>query len=88
MFYVPVGDRSEPDVLGREPQRERARVMLDQVRQYMPGYSLIMEPSLIDGKVVTMVRARGAGDYLPAYAGNLDIITSAAVRAAEDRYRN
>lgn len=68
--------------------RHSVRVMLDQVRQYMPGYSLIMEPSLIDGKVVTMVRARGAGDYLPAYAGNLDIITSAAVRAAEDRCRN
>lgn len=74
-----------PDIDGL---RRSARSMVEQVREYMPGYSMIMEPSLIDGKVMAMVRATGAGDYLPAYAGNLDIITSAAVRAAEDRCRN
>lgn len=68
--------------------RRSAQSMVEQVRAYMPGYSLIMEPSLIDGKIMAMVRAAGVGDYLPAYAGNLDIITSAAVRAAEDRCRN
>jgi acetaldehyde dehydrogenase (acetylating) len=74
-----------PDIEGL---RRSARSMVEQVREYMPGYSMIMEPSLIDGKVMAMVRATGAGDYLPAYAGNLDIITSAAVRAVEDHCRN
>ncbi|WP_200286704.1 acetaldehyde dehydrogenase (acetylating) [Pantoea ananatis] len=60
--------------------------IIKNVREYMPGYRLVMEPTILDGKVVTIVKATGAGDYLPPYAGNLDIITSAAVNIAEKKF--
>jgi acetaldehyde dehydrogenase len=57
--------------------------MEETVRQYVPGYKLILKPILENGRITMMVQVRGAGDYLPEYAGNLDIITCAAIRVAE-----
>lgn len=60
------------------------------VKAYVPGYELVAKPQIDRGagpdgttKVAVFIRVRGAGDYLPEYAGNLDIITAASIAAAE-----
>ena len=54
------------------------------VKQYVPGYRLKIAPYADGNFVVTAVEVEGAGDYLPTYSGNLDIITSAAVAIASE----
>jgi acetaldehyde dehydrogenase (acetylating) len=63
--------------------RKRVAAMVGLIKQYVPGYQLILEPIVESGRLVTMVRVDGLGDYLPKYAGNLDIINCAAVAFAE-----
>lgn len=62
--------------------------MVKDVQQYVPGYHLRIPPTLDGDKVTTIIQVRGQGHFLPEYAGNLDIITSAAVGAAEKIARN
>lgn len=57
--------------------------MIARVQQYVPGYQLILPPTREGGRVVIMVKVQGVGDYLPMFAGNLDIINCAAIAAAE-----
>lgn len=59
------------------------RQMVERIRSYVPGYELLVPPTLENGRIVVMVRVRGLGDYLPSYAGNLDIINCAAIAVAE-----
>lgn len=57
------------------------------IQQYVPGYRLAMGPIVEKGKVTVTIEVVGRGDFLPAYAGNLDIITCAAIRVAEEYAR-
>jgi acetaldehyde dehydrogenase len=54
------------------------------VRKYVPGYKISLGPVFENGRLTVIVQVVGSGDYLPQYAGNLDIITCAAVRIAEE----
>lgn len=58
--------------------------LVEKVKKYVPGYEVILGPIVENGRIVVMVRVRGLGDYLPAYAGNLDIINCAAIAMAEE----
>jgi acetaldehyde dehydrogenase len=62
--------------------------MVVRIAAYVPGYQLLMAPRLDDGRLVVMVKVRGLGDYLPEYAGNLDIINCAAIAIAEEHARH
>jgi acetaldehyde dehydrogenase len=57
--------------------------LVEKIREYVPGYEVVLGPIVDNGRIVVMVKVRGLGDYLPAYAGNLDIINCAAVAMAE-----
>jgi len=57
--------------------------MVHSIQEYVPGYSLLVPPIYENGRIVVMVKAQGLGDYLPKYAGNLDIINCAAIAVAE-----
>jgi len=54
------------------------------IQNYVPGYKIIVPPVLENERIVIMVKVRGLGDYLPKYAGNMDIINCAAVKMAEE----
>jgi acetaldehyde dehydrogenase (acetylating) len=58
------------------------------IRSYVPGYKIIIPPVYEKNRVVVMLKVRGIGDYLPKYAGNLDIINCAAITTAEEYYKS
>lgn len=54
---------------------------LKEVKEYVPYYELIIPPMINEQEVMMLsVKVRGTGDFLPEYAGNLDIINCAAIR--------
>ncbi|PFJ13385.1 acetaldehyde dehydrogenase (acetylating) [Bacillus cereus] len=64
--------------------REAIRKMVEVVRTYVPGYSLKQEPMFDGNRVTVFLEVEGAGDYFPPYAGNLDIMTAAALKVGEE----
>lgn len=72
---------------------ESIEKMVSDIQRYVPGYHLKSEPVFDEQRtpdgvkrmVVILVEVEGAGDFLPKYAGNLDIMTSAA-RGVGERF--
>ena len=63
--------------------RQSVDAMVAKLKEYVPGYSLIVPPTVEGDRVLTTIKVVGNGDYLPQYAGNLDIINCAAIAVAE-----
>jgi acetaldehyde dehydrogenase len=72
---------AEPNLEKLKPELEK---MVKKIQAYVPGYEILVGPTVENGRIFVMVRVKGLGDYLPAYAGNLDIINCAAIAIAED----
>jgi acetaldehyde dehydrogenase len=69
------------------------RQMVDEVATYVPGYRLRTDPQfdvMDDGteRVAVFIEVEGAGDFLPPYAGNLDIMTAAAAKVGDEIARH
>ncbi|HEX5143326.1 MAG TPA: acetaldehyde dehydrogenase (acetylating) [Mycobacterium sp.] len=81
-----------PEDADRDAITKSIKDVVAEVQTYVPGYRLLNEPqfdepSVVNGGnhvVTTFVEVEGAGDYLPPYAGNLDIMTAAATKVGEE----
>jgi len=81
-----------PEGADRDGITRSIRDVIAEVQTYVPGYRLLNEPqfdepSVVNGGrhvVTTFIEVEGAGDYLPPYAGNLDIMTAAATKVGEE----
>ncbi len=67
-----------------EAIRKEVDLTIEKIQKYVPGYSLLVPPTFENGRVIVTVKVQGNGDYLPKYAGNLDIINCAAISVAEE----
>ena len=71
------------DAPDREAITRSVHDMIAEVQTYVPGYRLKNGPIFDGNKVSIYLEVEGLGDFLPKYAGNLDIMTAAAARTAE-----
>lgn len=70
----------EPD---QEAIRQSVLEMVREVQTYVPGYTLKNGPVFDGERVSIYLEVEGLGDFLPKYAGNLDIMTAAGLKTAE-----
>jgi acetaldehyde dehydrogenase (acetylating) len=79
-IYVQTGENAEPH---KGKIIASLESMLETVQGYVKGYRFKADPVVKENIVTVSVEVEGNGDFLPKYAGNLDIITSAAVKTGE-----
>lgn len=85
VYVIPAGD------FDREAIRKSIEQRVAEVQSYVPGYKLKGSPvfdsvQTAEGTrqtITLLLEVQGAGDFLPAYAGNLDIMTASAWRVAQ-----
>jgi acetaldehyde dehydrogenase len=84
----------EPDA-GADAVTASIEAMVAEVQEYVPGYRLLQQPQIERdvtpdgrGRVAVFVEVEGAGDFLPPYSGNLDIMTAAATRVGDEIARS
>ncbi|ADG05707.1 acetaldehyde dehydrogenase (acetylating) [Kyrpidia tusciae] len=75
-------DETGDEVYERIDQSIRA--MVAHVQEFVPGYRLNRDPIYRDNLVSISIEVEGLGDFLPVYAGNLDIMTAAATKVGEE----
>jgi acetaldehyde dehydrogenase len=78
----------EPGKMDEAAITKSIQEMADSVQSYVPGYRLRTEPIFDGNRVTIFIEVEGAGDYLPSYSGNLDIMTAASVKVAEELAKN
>jgi acetaldehyde dehydrogenase len=57
---------------------------IKELKTYIPHYELVLPPVINDDVLVLSIKVKGSGDYLPEYAGNLDIINCAAIEVTKN----
>lgn len=74
---------------GKEAEiRDSIATMMAEVQLYVPGYRLRGEPIFEGNRVSVFLEVEGMGDFFPPYSGNLDIMTAAAARVANEMAKN
>lgn len=68
--------------------RQAVSDMIEKIKTYVPGYDIVLVPEYDNGIIILTIKVQGMGDYLPKYAGNLDIINCAAIAVAEKIAKN
>lgn len=73
----------EEDELDKDKILDAIYKREEEIQKIVPGYRLRQEPIFDNNQITLFVEVEGAGDYLPVYSGNLDIMTASAVGVAE-----
>ena len=77
-IYFKTDNKVDINILSKKIQN-----VISDVNEYVPGYRLVVPLTHVGDKHVLSIKVSGCGDYLPSYAGNLDIINCACIDLAE-----
>jgi len=77
IYTIVEGEFDEAKVIASVRKREK------EIQTYVPGFSLRQDPVINGDTIAVYVQVEGAGDFLPVYSGNLDIMTASALGVAE-----
>ncbi len=77
IYAIVEGEFDEAEMIESIRKKEK------EIQSYVPGFALRTEPQIDGNRIAVYVQVEGAGDYLPVYSGNLDIMTASALGVAE-----